>query len=225
MEQNNKFFIYDSYVFAFKNALANARIFTISYVTWLVALIPFATIAFVMNRKLFFMSQIMLSAPSAPLLDLARAAVKSSVVTLLATIIIVLLLTAWITVGFVRIGLHIHDTGSANFTDLFPSPWLIIKACIAFIIFIPITLLGLICFIAPGLYFAVRAWFYIYALVEGEGIFESLSTSFRLTRGKEWQIFSLMIMSAAITTITLFFGGPILIVSNTYVYRLLKKGA
>ena len=65
----------------------------------------------------------------------------------------------------------------------------------------------------------------MYALVDGEGVFEALSTSFRLTQGRGWQIFSLMIMSGAIITVTIFFGGPILMLSNAYVYRQLKKEA
>ncbi len=223
MEQNNKFFVYDSYVFAFKNALANARIFTISYATWLVALIPLTIVFFSMNRALL---ALLPTAPRANWRELIAAhLLPTSGIMLLAWILIFFLLSAWITVGFVRISLRIHDTGEAHWADLFPSPWLIIKALVAFIIFIPITLLGFILFIVPGIYFIIRAWFYIYALVEGEGVFEALSTSFRLTQGRGWQIFSLMIMSTAIAAITMFFGGPILMVSNAYVYRLLKKDA
>jgi len=222
MEQNNKFFVYDSYVFAFKNALANARIFTISYVTWLVALIPLAIIGLIMNRALL------------ALLPMAGANLKQLIVThllqtsgmmILTTVLIFLLLLSWISAGFVRVGLRIHDTGEADISTLFPSPLLVLKLFISMIMIICIALLGFILFVLPGVYFCIRAWFYMYALVEGEGIFEALSTSFRITRGKVWQIFPLLIMSSIIAAITIFFGSFICVLSNAYVYRLLKKDA
>ncbi len=221
MEQNNKFFVYDSYVFAFKNALANVRILTLAYLTWLVALIPLTIIAFVMNRALFVLLR---TAPAETKAQLVIAQLmQASGIMILLTLLIMLLFLGWISAGFVRIGLRIHDTGEAHISDLFPSPWLIIKTTIGIMLFMLISLLGIICFIVPGIYFLIRAWFYIYALVEGDGIFEAFSTSFRITRDKEWQIFPFLILSGAIAKVTMFFGGPIFLLSNTYVYRLLKK--
>lgn len=231
MEQNNRFFVYDSYVFAFKNALANVRIFFMAYLIWLIALIPLAIIAFVMNRALFTTNQTMLALSSSPLSGLARASfivtsmIQSSGVMMLATVLIGLLILGWISAGFVRIGLRIHDTGEAHISDIFPSPLLIIKAVIGIMLFMFIALLGFICFIVPGIYFLIRAWFYMYALVEGDGIFEAFSTSFRITRDKGWQLLPLLILSGTIAKVTMFFGGPILVLSNAYIYRLLKKSA
>ena len=222
MEQNNKFFVYDSYVFAFKNALANVRIFTLAYFTWFVALLPLAIVGLIMNRALL------------ALLPMAGANLKQLIVThllqtsgmmILTTVLIFLLLLSWISVGFVRIGLRIHDTGEANISTLFPSPLLVLKIFIGMIMILCIAFIGFILFIVPGVYFCIRAWFYMYALVEGEGIFEALSTSFRITRGKGWQIFPLLIMSSIIAAITIFFGSFICVLSNAYAYRLLKKDA
>ena len=221
MEQNNKFFVYDSYVFAFKNALANARIITLAYITWLAVLIPLAIITGLSYRTCFAM----LPSIGVTWKPLAHQLLQTSSVMMLLLILITLLVAAWITISLVQIVLRIYKTGEAYFSDLFPSPWLIIKAYISFIILIPIALLGLILFIVPGLYFIIRSWFYMYALVEGEGIFEAFSTSFRITHGKEWQIFSLLVIGGALATVTMFFGIFIWALSSIYVYRLLKKGS
>ena len=39
MEQKNKFFVYDSYIFAFKNTLAQVRVFALSYLSFIAALL------------------------------------------------------------------------------------------------------------------------------------------------------------------------------------------
>jgi len=224
MEQNSRFFIFDSFVFAFKNALANARIFTIAYISFFIANIPLVIILGFSFRALFTLGPIMGAGANWKEL-LTLQLLQTSGWILLGEVLIGLLLSAWITAGLVRIALRIHDTGEASFSDLFPSLWIIIKLLIANIIFILITVLGFILLFIPGLYFMIRGMFYIYALVEGEGLFEAFSTSFRLTRGKGWQLFALLIMSLAIIKVTLFFGGPIILLSYVYIYRQLKKGA
>ena len=119
MEQNNRFFVYDSFVFAFKNALANARIYTISYLTWLVAALPLIVIAGITHRT-FFAIQLPTITKTNWAQLITGQLLQTSGLMILSCILIGLLLAAWITVGFVRIGLRIHDTGEAHWIDLFP---------------------------------------------------------------------------------------------------------
>ena len=123
----------------------------------------------------------------------------------------------------VRIGFRIHDTGTADLSAIFPSPWLIIKVTIGTLLFICTALLGLLLFVLPGIYFLVRAWFYLYAIIDGDGIFEAFSTSFRITRGKGWQIYALLIIAGILGPVTWVFGGFVIVLSSAYIYRLLKK--
>lgn len=215
MEEQNKFFVFDSYVFALKNALANARIFTLSYLIWLGALILSAIILVLIPRTVGLFP--------VTIEDWRHLIINTPFSIKAVGILFLMLLLSWFTAGSIRIALRIHDTGGAHVRDLFPSPWLIIKTYLGLILFMTAWMLCFILLIVPGIYFAVRAWFYWYALVDGEGIFEAFSTSFRITRSKGWQIFSLFLLSSAFTKITLFFGIPIVLLSSSYAYRLLKK--
>ena len=171
-------------------------------------------------------------------------------ILLLTTMLCVILFGPWLILGMVRIGLRIHDTGTATLSALRFSPLLVIKLFVALLITQLLTGILAIFLIIPGIYFAIRAWFYQYALVDGDGIFGAFATSFRITRGKGGLIFLLAVLQILPVTlasllanlskyklpllykpllvlcfITIFVTTIVTTLSNAYVYRLLKKSA
>ena len=218
METNNKFFLYDSYVFAFKNAFAQIRVFALSYLVFFAALIPIAIIAVFFNRSLLFALRVAG--------ENWRAVVLSHLVSSMSTIlffsVLISLFLFWVGIGIARISLTIHDEGSAPLQKIFPSLLMFLKAVIALSLSAVIGLIGLVFFIVPGIYWAIRVWFLIFAIADGEGIFEAFSTSFRITRGKGWYILGQLlatIILCSISILTL----PVISLSNVYLYRYLKK--
>ncbi len=220
MKTNNKFFVYDSYVFAFKNFLAHIRTFVIASLVWIAVFIPIIILTVVICKSLF---------ASLPMAAMAGATWQETVlpyfashkIMILLCVILMLLFFAWVGIGIARLSLRIYDEGKFSMQDLFPSPLLIIKAFLAMIGFFLIMLLGLIFFVIPGIYWIVRAYLFLFALVEGEGIFESFATSFRITRNKEWQILGQFLVNTVLSKVFIFFSFMGLL-SNAYLYRYLQ---
>ena len=104
---------------------------------------------------------------------------------------------------------------------------------IADLLFSLLLIVGLICFIIPGIYLYLRFQFFAQFIVdENAGIIESLKKSWNLTEGHELSLFLLMLAQLLILIIgvVLFLVGllvayPLVIMSQCYVYRLLNRQA
>jgi uncharacterized membrane protein len=94
-----------------------------------------------------------------------------------------------------------------------------------------IVLAGLIVFILPGIYLAVRLKFYIYFIMEDENLSatDSLRKSFELTRGVFWKLLAFNIILAMINILGLLVFGigllftiPVSIIAYTHLYKKLS---
>lgn len=103
------------------------------------------------------------------------------------------------------------------------------KGLIAGIIFGITVGIGTTLLILPGIYLALRLQFYTTAIVEGNmGAVESLKYSWKITKGKEWYLLKVALMSLLLVLVGMlfFFVGafvtaPLVYVMSAQVYRQL----
>jgi uncharacterized membrane protein len=94
----------------------------------------------------------------------------------------------------VFINVQLVDGKKATFNDLFSQTSVLIKGVLAALLYGVIVLLGIICFIIPGIWLAIRLQFYKYLVVDKKmGPIEALKGSWNMTKGNVWNL---------ITTIT-----------------------
>ncbi|MCX7770756.1 MAG: hypothetical protein N2202_06705 [Proteobacteria bacterium] len=141
------------------------------------------------------------------------------------------LIEVFLIMGFMKITLKIIDWEKPVFTDLFSCIPLIFKYFIANLLYFAIVCVGLIFFIIPGFYLAVKYQFYDYFIVDEEnGPIEALQNSAKITKGVKWELIKLSTANLSINLIgfVLFFIGlivtfPITIVARSYVYKRLLQ--
>lgn len=125
---------------------------------------------------------------------------KSNLALVILSGILLFVLFSWVSYGYTNFVLHVHDSGTALMSDLFPSFGKFIKLVIASIIFGAIVCGGLILLVIPGIYFLIRFGFFIYAILDRDaGIIDSLKQSWAMTAGHGWPLLGLMIIVGAIT--------------------------
>jgi hypothetical protein len=123
---------------------------------------------------------------------------------LLVTISAVFLgiLFTWIQFGYTNFVLHVHDTGAAIISDLFPAVGKFIKLAIASVIFFVLVAAGLVALVLPGIYLMLRFGFFIYAILDRDaGIIDSLKQSWAMTQGNVWSLLGLTIIAGLINTL------------------------
>jgi uncharacterized membrane protein len=104
-------------------------------------------------------------------------------------------------------------------------------AFLATLLYMLIVLAGLIVFILPGIYLAVRLKFYTYFIVEDENLSptDSLRKSLGITKGIFWKLFAFNIILAMINILGLLVFGigllftiPVSIIAYTHLYKKLS---
>jgi uncharacterized membrane protein len=98
------------------------------------------------------------------------------------------------------------------------------------ILYFLIVLAGTILLIIPGIYWAVRYRFSMYAVIdEGLGPVDAIKRSGQLTRGVWWHLFlfylvmiGINIIGTCLCIIGLLFAIPVMIVAEAYIFRSLK---
>lgn len=135
-----------------------------------------------------------LIAPGALVAILAVIAESSSNTLASAIILLALLiLQSIIIVGWINIFLKVTRDEVAAWADFKEVAYLWGKYIIGNILYQIIVGIGLIFLIVPGIYFALKYQFYMYALVDNKdiGIWESFQESAHLTKGVKWHLFGL----------------------------------
>ena len=113
------------------------------------------------------------------------------VVIYLASIVV----SSVLSLGAIKIALALADQKPAAFNDLFSTLNFFWKYLGASILYGLIVMGGLLLLIVPGLRWAVKYEFYVYALVEkNAGVIESLKISGAITKGSKWPLFFLGIL-------------------------------
>ncbi len=155
-----------------------------------------------------------------------------SITVIIATFII-FLLNRYLTLGFTKVCLELHDRDSSDIKTLFSCYRLIIKGSVASLLYWLTCSIGFMFFVVPGIYFAIRYGFFNQFIVDKHvGAFEAFRLSSELTDGVKWKLFSLWFFLLIINGISLSMFGlsffvtwPLSSLSYIYIYRkLLASG-
>lgn len=151
---------------------------------------------------------------------------------------IVIALAAWIlnllvSLGMVKVSLAILDKKEKNFSDLFNGYPLLLNFFVGSILYALVVFLGLILFIIPGIYFAIKYQFYSYFIVDKKmGAIEAMKASGKITQGVKLHliIFSfalgiLNLLGMLALGIGLLVTIPVTMLAYAHVYRELSKPA
>ena len=147
--------------------------------------------------------------------------------------LIVLVLGLIISLGLIKISLNFCDNLKSKIADLFSQYRLFFRYLFASILYGLVVLLGMIFLIIPGIYLAVRFWFYDYFIVDKRaGIIESLKRSWRITQGSAWNLFLFSLLLIGINLlgilcllVGLFATVPTTMIASAFVYRKLLAQA
>ncbi len=132
-----------------------------------------------------------LSATSASIERLLTEVGTSSLVVSLLSY----LLGAWLALGMIRMFLDIFHGRKPTIGVLFSQAGLLLYFLGAVILYILMLLGGLVLFVIPGLFLAIKFYFFSIFIVDKElGPIESLKASWNLTKGHWWNVFGLMFL-------------------------------
>jgi uncharacterized membrane protein len=118
---------------------------------------------------------------------------------LLAGVLAGMLLSMFIAMGIVYIAIRLVDGHAVTYNDLLVKKHLFLRFLGVNILYGVVVTLGLIAFIIPGIYLAVRYYFVTYLVVDKEvGIKEAFQESTRITQGIKKNLFLLILILFAI---------------------------
>lgn len=133
--------------------------------------------------------------------------------------------------GFTKITLDLYDKDDSTVKTLFSGGRYLFRIIVATTLYMLMIGGGVVLFIVPGIYFAIKYAFYMYAIIDkNAGILESFSESAKLTHDAKWELFGLAVLTGALNSFAASaFGIGLLIISPlitlvwTYVYRKLDE--
>lgn len=142
-----------------------------------------------------------------------------------------IILSYVVSLGVLRIAILLVDGGPASFGSLFDCAHLIFKYLIAYIVYVLITLAGLLLLIVPGVIWGVRFSLWSFYMVEHEtGPIVSLKASFGTTAGQVPRLLSFYLACfglfvAGLVTVGLawFVIWPVTTVATAWIYRMLSR--
>jgi len=233
-----KFSVFDAVVYAFKTVLDNFRLFFLSMLAYMgtvfVIIIPFGLILVPFFKRLvnFNATHGGQNMTGPELIAQMREAILpllsgyATVFILLALIMFVVIVM--LVLGFIRLVLTLHDTGSASVSLLFSEVKKFPKSLGAWFLYLLIVSTGLLLFIVPGIYMMFRFMFFSYFIVDKNStIIESLKHSWHITQGQMWPLSAIMIVIAALSIISgpfsLLLGMPFSATVMVYVYKKLLQ--
>lgn len=144
------------------------------------------------------------------------------------------LVSLMITLSLASISLKIVRDHSFTFADLFYpllSPRRVIKFIFLTLLYVIAVGIGLVLLVIPGIYIAVRYFFYPYVAIEHEEaeVQDLVKMSYRLTNNHFWPVFAFMVLAfllnvlgAALLVIGLFVTVPMTMFATAHMYARLK---
>ncbi len=140
-------------------------------------------------------------------------------------------LTAIIWMGIIKISLNFYDKKESEIEDIVSPYYLFFKYLLASIVYFIIVILGFVLFIVPGIYLAIRLWFFDYFIIDKEmGPLDSLKSSFHATKGNVLKLLLFLILMGVINilgvlllVIGLFITIPVTILASVFAYRKLSE--
>ena len=143
------------------------------------------------------------------------------------------LISIFASISMLTVLLMIHAGKKPDVKNLFDKYNIVLQYLVASVLYCLIVVIGLILFIIPGVYFALKYQFYRFLVVEkGLGPVEALKESGRITKGNIWKLLwffwamvGLNILGAIALLIGLFVTIPITLFAYVFVYHKLLAGA
>jgi uncharacterized membrane protein len=147
--------------------------------------------------------------------------------------IIIIILETLIGMGIIKICLKFCDQEPASYEELFSAYPLLINYIAGSIMYGAMVAIGLIFFIVPGIYLALKYQFYNYLIIDqGKGPVEAIKMSGVLTEGVMWNLVLFWLMLAGINILGMLALGigliitiPLSWLATAYVYRRLQLQA
>jgi len=138
-------------------------------------------------------------------------------------------LSAWLTAGFLKLVLSYYDGKKLPFSELFTQVKYFWRVLGASILVGLIVLAGFILFIVPGIYLALRLQFTVNLIVDQDlGIIEAMKKSGELTHGVKWSLLlfvlttiGIIILGAIALGVGIFVAIPIIWLAEIQIYRKL----
>jgi len=127
-------------------------------------------------------------------------------ISLLGSNTVIAALSAIVYAGYIAVMLRFSRGETINFDDLFTIDQRWIYFAFLFVIKSFLILLGLLCFIVPGVYLSVR-WMFAEILVVDKGMkpLEALRASSALTQGHRWKLFLFSVVVSLLMVVGLVF--------------------
>lgn len=134
--------------------------------------------------------------------------------------------------GVIGLWLKLVRTGEeGKLAELFSKHQIFLRAFAANIVYGVLIVIGLICFIVPGIYIGIRFMFLNYLFVDQNlGFKEAFSESSRMTKGIKWDLFGylIVILLLNILGVLFFFVGlfvsvPVTALATTLLYNTLRE--
>lgn len=220
---NSKFYPSDALAFGLKTALNNLRFLVLSTLafwggiigSFLIVCIPcLALIQYVNNTTYFIQSWSIFDCLQFQK-DMHSFDFYTRLIVFFA-FITYLFITYALFAGYCRMILKFYDTGSMSVIDIFKAwdksfPMFMLSMLYALIV-----TCGLMFFIIPGIYWAMRFIFSFFILSEKNiGIIDALKESYTITKGQEWNILALYIivpLFGVFPSLTIMISFPLLLV-------------
>lgn len=147
--------------------------------------------------------------------------------------IAVMILTAIMGMGMVKIIFKIHDGQKPAYIELFTTYRPFFRYLFASILFGLAVGLGFILLIVPGIIVAIRLQFYQFLIIDQDmGIMDSLKKSWAMTKGSSWNLFffyfvmfGVVLLGLLALGIGLFAALPVTWIAWAYIYRKLLQQA
>ena len=138
-------------------------------------------------------------------------------------------ITFFLQIGLIKIALKLVDKKPAKFEELWAYPQYLLRMIASSILYGLAVVGGLILFVVPGIYLALRLQFYSYVLLDKDtGVIDSLKKSWKLTQGNVINLFLFMlliiginILGAIALLVGLLITIPVSFIAVTLLYRKL----
>jgi len=229
--ENKIFSLYDVVVYSIRAILENIRLWTLFFLNGVLVFGAFVVSAGIVAWPLVgalirFRKQIILSGmmDKTVIMKQCMTIVAAHPMALALGVLIIILGLLGLALGTVRIALDVHDNGTSSPLRLFSCFYLVPKTFVLVVLVLPVVLLGFLFFIVPGIYLCIRGCFVSHYLVDkNAGIIESIKRSFNATRGIEWNIFGLFLISNTLRLLGLVLSMPMAAMMGVAMYRQVQK--
>jgi len=233
--------VYDFAVYGIKTMLANIRLFILVMLSALAslvvafgvsALIAWPVVSKLMSFAESYKQQFLTCGNKLECWGVAKSLWFDVITPTFATHAFLLLICLFIFMvvfsglglGLIRIVLDLQDKKKSNPARLFSSFKFIPKLFLSGIIVFFAVVGGLILFVIPGIFLAMRLFFFKFYIVDkNAGIIECLKKSFHATRGLEWDILGIVIVAISLSIVSPIIGIPAGALMSAAAYRKVQK--